>query len=361
MAVSPSTTTPVAPARGWQIPVALVKNVLLDPGIIYTSADILLFAGTNLLGLGATIAATGIAAGLKTLSVLQPKFLDKHPKIKAIAFDDRTPLRAGALSLLVVGGAALSGGTILPAVASFLFAAANFRMAESISKHHKQEEAKRALEPQHKPDAVEITVMMLKRPDLYLNAGFACAGLMAGGAALFVLPVVATAFGIGVRNAVLGKPEYAGHPKMLTAASGAAFATIGHNNGHGLIAIAHAMNAAVLLEIERRVTPGGILQIAKDLAFSTLKLVGIGKDKPAATAAPQNDAGVEAAKPEASKPVVAPEAILPPSRLPTFSLGKIFGVFSKPPVPANENEPVAANENDAKPSSGTAPQSQHKL
>ncbi|MDE1151559.1 MAG: hypothetical protein PW788_03395 [Micavibrio sp.] len=355
MAVSPSTTTPVAPARGWQIPVALVKNVLLDPGIIYTSADILLFAGTNMLGLGATIAATGIAAGLKTLSVLQPGFINKYPKMKAVAFDDRTPLRAGALSLLVVGGAALSGGALLPAAASFLFAAANFRMAESISKHHKQEEAKKALEPTHKPDAVEITVMMLKRPDLYLNAGFACAGLMAGGAALFVLPVVAAAFGISVRNAVLGKPEYAGHPKMLTAASGAAFATIGHHNGHGLIAIAHAMNAAVLLEIERRVTPGGMFQIAKDLAMSCLKLVGIGKDKNAGVPAPEKGAELQ------TTVVVMPEPVVDaPSRLPTFSLGKIFGVFSKPPVPANENHPEAANDTGSAPAAAR-PQNQNKL
>ncbi len=322
MAVSPNTPLPPKP-KGWRIPFALVRHVALDPGIIYTTADILLFAGTNAIGLGATIAATGIAATLKTFSVLQPDFLKKYPHITKVAFDDRTPLRAGGLALLVVGGAALSGGTMLPAVASFLFAAANFRMAESISKHHKEEEAKKALDPKHKPDAVEVTIMMVKRPDLYLNAGFACAGLMSGGAALFVLPVVATAFGISVKNAVTGQPEYNGHPKMLTAASGAAFATIGHANGHGMIALAHAMNAGVLLEIERRVTPGGVLQIAKDLATSGLKLIGIGKKSPEKVLA------LEAPTPE-------------PSKLPTFSLSRFFAKAAPKPVAANEN---AANEN----------------
>ncbi len=335
MAVSPNTSPPPA-AKGWQIPPALVRHVALDPGIIYTGADILLFAGTNVLGLGATIAATGLAAGLKTLSIIQPEFLKKYPRITNIAFDDRTPLRAGGLALLVVGGAAVSGGTLLPAFASFLFAAANFRMAESISKHHKDEEAKKALSPEHKPDAIEVTIMMIKRPDLYLNAGFACAGLMSGGAALFVLPVVATAFGISVKNAVTGQPEHTGHPKMLTAASGAAFATIGHANGHGMIAIAHAMNAAVLLEIERRVTPGGVLQIAKDLASSGLKLISVGRKK-----APEKVLVVEPPKVE-------------PARIPTFSLSRFFGKAAPRVQPANEN---AANESIVSADAKAAPKS----
>ena len=325
MAVSSSTSSSLPPARGWQIPVALVRHVALDPGIIYTAADILLFAGTNTVGLGATIAATGLAAGLKTLSVLQPDFLRRFPKITAIAFDDRTPLRAGALSLLVVGGAALSGGALLPAAASFLFAAANFRMAESISKHHK-EEAKKALEAK-KPDASDITLMLVKRPDLYLNAGFACAGLMAGGAALFVLPVVATAFGISMHNAITGKPEHAGHPKLITAASGATFAAIGHSNGHGLIAVAHAMNAGVLLEIERRVTPGGFMQIGKDFGNSALKIFGV---KKAPIAAPADPVQQSAPAPQAQT-----------FRLSDVSLNSIFGFFARPlvaaPLPANEN------------------------
>lgn len=330
MAVSPSTSTPLAPARGWRIPFALLRHVALDPGIIYTAADVLLFAGTNAVGLGATIAATGIAAGLKTLSVLQPDFLKKYPKVTAVTFDDRTPLRAGALSLLVVGGAALSGGALLPAAASFLFAAANFRMAESISKRHKEEEAKKTAAAQkQKPDAADITLLLVKRPDLYLNAGFACAGLMAGGAALFVLPVVATAFGISMRNAIQGRPEHAGHPKMITAASGVTFAAIGHVNGHGLIAVAHAMNAGVLLEIERRVTPGGMVQIAKDLGTGTLRLFGLG----ATPAAQPADPGA----PTMPVPTPAPQT----SRLPEVSLNSIFGFFARPALPANENAPNA--------------------
>jgi len=273
MAALTKTNKPVAVPRGFEIPGALIRHVLLDPGIVYSSADILLFSATNTLGLAATVAATGIAAGLRTCAVLQPRFLEKYPAVRRIAFDDRTPLRAGGLALLVVGGAALGGGAVLPATASMLFAVANFRLAESISitsGHHQVSPPPRLT----KPSAAENVVTFLKRPEIYLNTGFACAGLMSGGGALFILPVVTLAFGMGLRNVLREQPEYAGHPKLLTAAAAALFAGIGYANGHHLIALAHAMNGAVLLEMERRVTPGGLWQIARDVKQGFSKLLG---------------------------------------------------------------------------------------
>jgi hypothetical protein len=268
--------------------------------------------------------ATGIAAGLRTLSILKPSFLQKHPKLAKIVFDDRTPLRAGGLALLVVGGAALATGAFLPAAASILFAVANFRLAESISKKaHNQAQ----VDPPPrltKPNAAEITAVMLKRPEIYLNAGFACAGLMAGGGALFILPVVATAFGVGMHNALKEKPEYAGHPKIITASAAAVFSAIGYANGHTLIAAAHAINAVSLVEMERRVTPGGMKQIVKDMAGSVKKLITpkakqIPLPKPAPAPAPVEVAG--------------PVGDMKP-------LSYTFREFSAP-QPANENTPVA--------------------
>lgn len=327
--VASTTTNKVAPpARGWQIPGALTKGVVLDPGIVYTTADVLLFAGTNLTGLAAMLAATGLAATLRTMSILQPKFLDRYPKIASVAFDDRTPLRAGGLALLVVGGAAVSTGAMLPAAASFLFAAANFRLAESISKKADNSQQVNPSPRLVKPSAAEITAVFIKRPELYLNAGFACAGMMAGGAALFILPVVATAFGIGMKNALQEKPEYAGHPKIITATAAAIFAGIGYANGHGLIAAAHALNAVVLVEMERRVTPGGMLQIAKDMAGTVGRLFT--SKKPATAPKPQRVLTPEA-QPSLSKP-------LPEGRLLTYT----FRELALPQqAPANENENVA--------------------
>lgn len=351
MAVTGSSkATPTERPTGWQVPVALTKGVILDPGIVYTSADVLLFAGTNPVGFGAMLTATGIAAGLKGTAVMQPKFLDKHPKVKAFIHDDRTPLRAGAVALLVVAGTAFSGGMMLPAAASLLFAVANYRLAESISKQHVEAEARKAAENEGKPKnkAKEFAKALFTRPDFYLNAGFACAGLMAGGAALFVLPLVAVAFGVSIRNALKGKPEYAGHPKMITGTAAGVFAGIGHANGHGLIAAAHALNAIVLMEMERRVTPGGFKQIAKDMAESSLRLLKlnkladmVNKPQPAPVAAPTVDP-VKTPEPQQQVLPFVPEAPKVEEKKPVVTeaeLARAFGMKASPP--ANENKPAA--------------------
>jgi hypothetical protein len=330
MAVTSQTTELLPPPKGWKVPLILTQKVGLDPGLAYVGADVLLFAGTNMVGFGSMLAALGIAATLKTCSVMQPPILQKYPKIAAIAYDDRTPLRAGGLALLVVAGAAFSGGAMLPAAASLLFAVANIRLAESISKKHREDEEKKKKEIHWKgPGVGELAATMIKRPEIYLNAGFACAGFMAGGAALFILPVVATAFVVGTKNALQGKPEHAGHPKLITASAAAVFAAIGQANGHGLIAAAHLVNAIVLAEMERRVTPGGIVQIAKDMAGGMLKMAGLGKKT--ADNAPK--------KTVTPDPVRVPAPEQKPA-LTEADLSRAFGMKAPNPQPANENKEV---------------------
>ncbi|HYD18243.1 MAG TPA: hypothetical protein VEF76_07175 [Patescibacteria group bacterium] len=342
-------------ATGWEIPGALTKHVVLDPGIAYTTADVLMFAGTNPVGLGAMLTATGIAATLKTAAVLQPTWLDKHPRVKKAIFDDRTPLRAGGLALLVVTGATVATGAWLPAAASLLFAVANFRLAESISKKHiADEKDKKPAEPKKGfAKAVDIVTTIFKRPDIYLNAGFALAGLMAGGAALFILPVVAVAFALGVKNSIQGKPEYNAHPKLITAGAAGVFAGIGQANGHGLIAGAHLLNAVVLAEMERRITPGGAKQIFKNIVTAPLKLFGFGK-KPEVVAAPVpvpvtvTNAATPVAKTSVqvatnnNERIPGPEVA--PADLDKVDLQQVFAMKAKivPPAPANENQQPAA-------------------
>lgn len=337
-------------ATGWQIPGALTKHVVLDPGIAYTTADVLLFAGTNPIGFGAMLTATGVAATLKTASVLQPSFLDKHPRIKKLVFDDRTPLRAGGLALLVVAGASAATGAWLPAAASFLFAIANVRLAQSISKKTPGAEGEK------KPEAPTtrwgktkaVATALVKRPDMYLNAGFALAGLMAGGAALFILPVVAVAFFVGMKNTLQGKEEHEGHPKLITASAAGVFAGIGHSNGHGLISAAHALNTVVLAEMERRITPGGAGQIFKDMLGGIRNLLslkspfGTKEEKAAAEKA-------QIALPTSTTPVPVkvgdkandnvhiPAPEVAKSDLDKVDLQEAFKLRAKIPVPANEN------------------------
>lgn len=63
---------PIEKATGWKIPGALTKHVILDPGIAYATADVLLFAGTNPVGLAAMLTATGMAATFKTVAAPVP-------------------------------------------------------------------------------------------------------------------------------------------------------------------------------------------------------------------------------------------------------------------------------------------------
>lgn len=272
---------------GWKIPGALTRHVVLDPGLAYTAADTLLFLGTNIVGAVSMVSAIAIATALKTISVLQPQFLDKHPRIKELANDDRVPLRAGGLAMLLVTGATLATGAWLPAAASFFFAIANFGLAESASKKHIDAENEKAAA--HKTQSMtEKAVALLKRPDIYLNVGFGLAGLMAGGASMMILPLVGAAFVLGAKNTMQGKPEYAGHPKLLTATAAVLFAGIGVATGHGLIAAAHLINGIALGEMERRMTPGGLPQILRDIKGSVTGAMGalFGRKPAAPVAAP---------------------------------------------------------------------------
>lgn len=345
-------------ATGWQIPGALTKHVVLDPGIAYTTADVLLFAGTNPVGFGAMLTATGVAATLKTAAVLQPSFLDKHPRFKKLVFDDRTPLRAGGLALLVVAGATVASGMWLPAGASLLFAIANFKLAESISKN---KEAVDPNKPKEEPKKgferfKQVVSTMFKRPELYLNAGFALAGLMAGGMALYMLPLVAVAFAIGVRNAIKDRPEYENHPKLITATAAGIFTGIGHQSGHGLIAAAHALNTVVLAEMERRTTPGGAKQIIKDIIAAPMRLFSLkspfrSKDEQPAVADPSVQPS-RAELPSSANGGSIPAPEVKPSELGKVDLQQAFTPKAKIQVAANENTPQPEA---AQPERGTRP------
>lgn len=271
-----------------------IKGVAFDPGIVYSVADALLFAKTNPVGFIACLGATGAAVTLKTLGITQPQYLTKYSRLTEIALDNRTPLRCSGMALLVVGGVSVATGAMLPAVSGFLLAVGNFRLAQSISdakdakkaaalrKEQGIEESAEEPAPQKKSTVqrlLHIGELGVKRPDLYINAGFAAAGLMAGGAALFVLPIVAISFGVSMRNILKEEAEHRGHPKAITAGAAYTFAGIGIVEGHGLIALAHAINASVLADAERRVTPGGLPAIIQDTKYGLMKLFRLDKRK----------------------------------------------------------------------------------
>lgn len=302
MAVIPQTANPSSEAKKLT-PRTFVKDVALDSGILFGVADVLLFAKTNPVGFIACLSATGLSVGFKTLHLAQPKFLQNYTKLAEIAGDSRTALRVSGLALLTVCGASIATGAVLPAATGFLLAVGNFRLAQSLSdamEAHKlfkqrEQEKKAALEsgilivenaPAQEVAAkmnwhqktLQIATLSVKRPDLYINAGFAGAGLMAGGAALFVLPVVAVSFAVSMRNIVRALPEHNGHPKLMSSGASAGFAGIGGLEGQGLIAAAHILNMAVIADAEKQVTPGGWRQIGENIRSVLAKALRL--DKP---------------------------------------------------------------------------------
>jgi hypothetical protein len=302
MAVSPQATHFSSAAKKLT-PRRFVKDVVLDPGIVFGVADVLLFAKTNPVGFIACLSATGLSVGLKTLHLAQPAFLKNYTHLADIAGDSRTALRVSGLALLTVCGASIASGALLPAATGFLLAVGNFRLAQSLSdamEAHKifkqREQEKKAAQESGAPvieetpapqaavkmnwqqKTLQIATLSVKRPDLYINTGFAGAGLMAGGAALFILPVVAVSFAISMRNIVRALPEHNGHPKLLSSGASAGFAGIGGLEGQGLVAAAHVLNMAVMADAERQVTPGGWRQIGDNIRGTLAKVLRL--DKP---------------------------------------------------------------------------------
>ncbi|MDD9900031.1 MAG: hypothetical protein OXT65_03545 [Alphaproteobacteria bacterium] len=315
-----------------------VKKVALDPGVVFSVADVLLFAHTNPIGLVACLAATAVSSTAKTLVLTKPKFLKSMPLVDKIVQDDRTPLRASGLALLVVAGASLAmggffpalaagqlaWGALLPAAASGVFALGNFRFAESLSRAIKNDgdPVPKPEEPKKKRGKFINSIkragsLMLKTPELYFNTAFALAGLMAGGAAVWIFPAIVASTAISMHNILTcphgnaaaaggghgGGPTTAeqkkihkhlnrGQPKLWLALAGYIFAGIGFANGHGLIAVAHALNATVIADSAGQGIFPRLFRDVKDGAFRIVEpfasvVIPKSKRKPKPQVAPE--------------------------------------------------------------------------
>ncbi len=242
----------------------LVKEVATDPGVGFGVANVLLFVSvTNSLGLAACVLATVVAAVSRAVCVEPNIFLNRYPRLLEILADGRTPLRVNALSLLVVGGVALAAGALLPAVTSVFFAIANYWIAESISRALRNIDDVAVVS--RLPALQRLAHLIFKRADFYICTGMSLSGLMAGGAALWIFPLVALAFALMLRNAWQEKPEHQGHPKVLAATARFIFALIGFASGNISAALSHVLGTYVMLDIEARITPGGARQVMQDM------------------------------------------------------------------------------------------------
>jgi hypothetical protein len=258
----------------------ILKEVLTDIGVDFNIADTILFAAsTNVLGMGACLTALGVSALSKMLSVSQTDFAANYPRLAQWVLDSKTPLLTNAAAMVTLGAVALAKGDWIPAVSGFIFAVGDLRLAQSLESAAL--EKNRLIVPldenreTHTPSVFRRSLSLLvKRSDIYFSAGFAISGLMAGGAAIWAMPVIAVATAVALKNAVQNKPEYAGHPKIISALARSVTVGAGIAAGNWLPTIAYIIYAVLLVDVECKITPGGGRQILRDIKTGVTDLCG---------------------------------------------------------------------------------------
>lgn len=261
------------------------KELIKDPGFGFSVCCTLLFAATSPVGLAGCLTASALVVGMKTAQVVNPSFMQKDNLLTRIIKDSRTPLRILGLALLTVMGATLSQNmadllmttsslpefmakgwlsTILPAVASTVFAIGNFKYAAVISESMKtqKEGASAAPSPASKANLWQLVI---HRPETYNAIGMVSVGLLSGGASLLSLPLVLSAFTLSMRNIMQNRPGHEGHPNMHFAGSMAVLSAVGFVAAQPVLGIAYLLDGFYLGRIEVLTTPGGFKQVMQDM------------------------------------------------------------------------------------------------
>ena len=130
---------------------------------------------------------------------------------------------------------------VLQGSSGILFAVANFMLAASVS----------GARAQRHP-----LVTLLLQAETWLLGGMLCLGLMTGASALILAPLLVTGYALTLSNVRHARPEYHNHPKLWYAAATLGFAAISPD---GWLLFANILNAACLIALEHRLTPGGLL------------------------------------------------------------------------------------------------------
>lgn len=149
-------------------------------------------------------------------------------------------LASGVYTLTMQTGSNAHALALLQGISGILFAAANFMLAASMS-------GARAMR--------HPLVKILLQAETWILAGMLCLGLMAGAQALIMLPFMLMGYAITLGNIRHQRPEHHGHPKLFYAAATLGFAAFSPD---GWLLLANIINAACLVSIEHRLTPGGL-------------------------------------------------------------------------------------------------------
>lgn len=211
-----------------------ITNIIIDPGIGFTGASVLLFYNaTSKVGFNACLAAFIIS--LLSLVIINFSKVKISPKLT---------LRLIGGALIITAIDAFIGGHILPAITSLMFASANIAIGESVFR--KDTDYKSTME------------MFLKRPDLYIVAGNVGACIMAGHPSLYLTPLLFISLIIALYNAWTKKPEYNNHPKLFISATALISGIIAFYNNLPLIMLSQFIIFITYINVEIRITPRNI-------------------------------------------------------------------------------------------------------
>jgi len=270
----------------------ILKEVLIDPGVDYNVGAMILFAAyTNVIGFIACSIALGISIVSKVLALSDTGFAKKYPRFCKILLDPKTPLLTNAAALAIISAVAFINEAWLPAASSFLWAVGDIRIAQSIEKANHDNEKKASLygEYNEKQEQIQLKrtlALIFKRGDIYINGAACLSGLLAGGWAVLSIPILTLATAISLKNAIQNKPEYAGHPKIISAFAKSITTTVGIISGNWLPAIAFAIFAGIFVNVECKITPGGGRQILRDIKGGFANLIYRKKTKQASSSTP---------------------------------------------------------------------------
>lgn len=223
---------------------ALLHDITCDPAFGFAICTIIYASKATALAQACAFACTLLIITLRVvrrINGISPRFHDDGLTLRVLG---TLGLASSIYTLGTIGLGHFDGTSMSMAVmqgsSGILFAIANFMLAASMS-------GDRALR--------HPLAKLLLRAETWLLGGMLCLGLMTGMAALIMLPFLMTGYALALHNIRHRRPEHYNHPKLWYAAATIGFATISPD---GWLVFANLLNALCLINLEHRLTPGGM-------------------------------------------------------------------------------------------------------
>ena len=234
-----------------------VEAVALDPGVPDSIRDTLLYNGVGPLGLIVNSGAAGLSLVSSLIKRFEPKFLKNIPVLDKAFHNSQTTMHADTFINAFVSLLAGLSGQWLIAAMGIVSAYGNVPELEGIRHHDNKDYMKNA----------GITKLIFRREDFWNGLNYTLAVCLIGGtsvATMMIVPFIALATVVGIKNARNHLPERTNHPKMMVAAAFLAVGIPTLFTGGLLMGLSSVIGAVAFAANEVHVTPGGLKQVIKD-------------------------------------------------------------------------------------------------